>query len=175
MRWIGVLILFNLSISNAQSQEQHHTEFKHHRLAVIIGHTHVPKGFQSSKGTENIIVPSWGFNYDYWINSSWAIGLHVDMEISTYVIEDNSGSNLERERPYIIAIVGSYNPWKGLLLGAGFGKEIETHQNFWVYRFGLEYGIELPHDWDLEPALVWDIKGSLYDSWTIGIGIGKRF
>lgn len=174
---ILLLIFFSKAKLLAQEHNENgaHTKFLHHRASIIIGHTHVPKAFQSSTGSGTIIVPSWGLNYDYWINHKWAIGLHADMEIATYIIEDNTGSHIERERPIIISLVGTYNPWKGLLLAIGFGKEFEPHHNFWVYRFGLEYEIELPHHWDLAPALVFDVKENLYDSWTIGLTVGKRF
>lgn len=176
-----VAILFLLSINASLYAQEHreehsHEAITHHRLALVIGHTHVPKAFQSTTGgTGTIIVPSWGFNYDYWFNPKWAIGLHMDMEIATYIIEDNTGSHLERERPIIVSIVGTYKPWKGLLLGIGFGKEFEPHHDFWVYRFGVEYEIELGHHWDIAPALVFDVKEDFYDSWTIGLGVGRRF
>lgn len=173
---IAFLLSINASLFAQQhEEEQEHEVIKHHMVALVIAHTHIPKGYQSSKGTEILIVPSWGLNYDYWFNTTWAIGLHADMEIATYIIEDDTGTDLERERPIIISIVGSYKPWKGLMFGVGFGKEFEPHHNFWVYRFGVEYGIKLPHHWDIGPALVFDFKENLYDSWTIGLGIGKRF
>jgi len=147
----------------------------HSSRTTLLSHTHVPKGFQSSSGGSTVIVPSWGFNYEYWFNHKFAIGLHSDMEIATYIIEKEDGSELERERPIIAALVGIYAPWKGLELIAGFGKEFETHENFWVYRFGVEYEIEIGDHWDIAPGLVFDIKENLYDSWTIGLGVGKRF
>lgn len=177
--FLVVLFLFSTKaqlFAQDHSETENHGDIVHHRIALMIGHTHVPKAVQSTTGgSGTIIVPSWGLNYDYWFSNAWALGLHMDMEIATYIIEDNTGTALERERPIIISIVGTYKPWKGLMLGVGFGKEFEPHHDFWVYRFGVEYEIEIGHHWDIAPALVFDVKEDLYDSWTIGLGVGKRF
>jgi len=175
MKWMLVFMLFGFFNIQAQEHSEEHLTFKHHRVALVIGHTHVPKAFQSSAGSKEVIVPSWGFNYEYWLNHKWAIGLHSDMEIATYIIEHFDGTELERERPVIVSLVGIYKPWKGLELLTGFGKEFEPNHSFWVYRFGLEYEIEIGNEWDIAPTLVYDIKEDLYDSWTIGLGVGKRF
>lgn len=97
------------------------------------------------------------------------------MEISAYIIEDNNGGQLARTRPIIITIVGIYKPWKGLELVTGFGREFEEHHDFWVYRFGVEYEIEIGNNWDIAPAFVVDIKENLYDSFAIGSSVGKLF
>ncbi len=177
MKWTFILLLpFFFGTLQAQDHDkEENEEFKHNRLALVIGQTHVPKAFQSTKGDEGIIVPSWGLNYEYWFNHKFALGLHSDMEISNYIIEEENGQELERTRPLIVALIGIYNPWKGLELLGGFGREFEEHKKFWVYRFGIEYEIEIGHHWDIAPGLVFDIKEDLYDSWTIGLGVGKRF
>lgn len=178
MKWIWFLLVIAFGTLQAQdnsSEGEQQEAFKHNRLAIVISQTHVPKGFQSSTGNKAIIVPSWGFNYEYWFNHKFAIGLHSDMEVSTYIIEDENGQEIERNRPIIVALVGIYNPWKGLEVLGGFGREFEESHKFWVYRVGVEYEIEIGDSWDIAPGVVFDIKENLYDSWTIGLGVGKRF
>ncbi len=157
-------------------EEDHEMEkMVHHKVSLIISHTHIPKGNSSAQNETFLIVPSWGLNYEYWINHKWAIGMHNDMEISTYVIIDEHGSEIERERPIISTIVGIYKPNKLINLIAGFGREFEANENFWVLRFGIDLEFEMHNGWELAPSLVYDIKETIYDSWTIGLGIGKRF
>lgn len=79
-------------LAQEHSKEGKKEEFKHHNVALVIGHTHIPKAIQSSSSTGGVIVPSWGLNYHYWLNKTWAIGLHTDMEIASYIIEDNTGT-----------------------------------------------------------------------------------
>ena len=97
------------------------------------------------------------------------------MEISTYAIETDDGVTVERTRPLIMSLVGLYKPnhWLGFLLG--FGREFETHENFYVIRAGIELEFEISNNWDLAPGLIYDLKEDIYESWTIGVAIGKRF
>ena len=157
------------------AQEEEDEAFKHHRAAIVLGHTHVPKGIPTVTDGVSTIVPSWGLNYEYWFNRKWALGLHNDMEIATYIIEDANGNKIERSRPIIISLVGVYNIWKGIEIIAGVGYEFEEHHNYRVYRLGVEYEVEIGNDWDLAPAIIFDAKENLYHSWTLGIVIGKRF
>ena len=161
----------------AQEHEEHKTQVKtkHHRVALMISHTHIPKGIPSVKNSGSVIVPSWGLTYNYRFNEKWTIGLHTDMEIATYLIEDADGDQLERSQPIIVTLMGGVNLWKGIELAVGFGREFEEHHDFWVYRIGIEYNIEIGNHWDIAPALIFDIKENLYNSWTIGVVVGKKF
>lgn len=174
IKWL--IWLFFILPFTSFGQDHEGEEFnKHNRVSIVMGHTHIPKGVPSVANGGSIIVPSWGLNYEYWFSQKWALGMHNDMEIATYIIEDNTGGTIERSRPIIVSLLGIYNPWKGLEFLAGFGREFEKHHNFWVYRFGIEYELGIGHHWDIAPALTFDIKENLYDSWTLGLVIGKRF
>ncbi len=168
---LAMLVLMTVSTSVFAQTQDH--DFLHHRLALMIAHTHVP-GAQTGTEGSAVIVPSWALNYEYWLNHQWAVGIHSDMEIATYIIENHESTEIERERPIIISTAGIFKPLHQVLLIAGFGREIEKHQNFWVIRFGVEYEFDLRGGWDLAPALGYDIKESVYDSWTIGLTVGKR-
>lgn len=171
-------LLFGLKAIAQQGEHLQHEdseEFKHHSVSLMIGHTHVPKAVDEHGNTGSLIIPSWGLNYSYFFNKKWAIGWHNDMEIATYVIEQENGGSVERERPLITSIVGLFMPNEHLVIMAGVGREFETHRNFWVYRVGLEYEFEIGHHWGLAPSLFYDAKESFYDSWTLGLMVGKRF
>jgi len=181
-RQFSILYLLFMSLNSyAQTSEENFEDdndtekFVHHKISLVISHTHIPKGNSSAKEETFLIVPSWGLNYEYWINHKWAVGLHNDMEISTYVIVDERGSEIERERPIISTIVGIYKPNKIVNIVAGFGREFEKNKNFWVIRLGIELEFELHNRWELSPGLIYDIKESVYDSWTIGLAVSKRF
>ena len=178
---IGLMMLLSFLIPVAllaqeteHEEKSNHNSEKHHRVSLMISHTHIPKGVPSVESSGAVIVPSWGLTYNYRFNK-WAIGIHTDMEIATYIIEDENGDQLERSRPIIVSLMGGYNIWQGFELAMGFGREFEENHNFWVYRFGIEYNIELGHHWDIAPALMFDVKENLYDSWTLGVVVGKKF
>ena len=141
---IYLIFLIVAIVSSTAFAQDHEPEevFKHNRVSLTFGHTHIPRGSPGVNNSSSLVVPSWGLNYEYWFSRKWALGLHNDTEIATYVVEDNTGSTIERERPVIVSLVGIYNPWKGLEFVAGFGREFETHKSFWVYRAAIEYEIE---------------------------------
>jgi hypothetical protein len=158
-------------IAQGHQSIQHENSFMHHRVALMIAHTHVPGARTGTQGSV-VIVPSWGLNYEYWLNHQWAVGIHSDMEIATYIIESHESTEIERERSIIIGTVGIFKPVHQIALIPSVGREIETHENLWVVRFGIDYEFDLRDDWDLSPSLTYDIKESLYDSWTLGLSVG---
>lgn len=176
LMWSMAMVIMLPLLASGQDHETQdtHEHEKHHRISLMISHTHISKGVPSVENSGAVIVPSWGLTYNYRFNK-WAIGVHTDMEIATYLIEDANGDQLERSRPIIITLMGGYNLWKGIELAMGLGREFEKHHNFWVYRFGIEYNVEIGHHWDIAPALIFDIKENLYDSWTLGVVIGRKF
>jgi hypothetical protein len=173
MVWLSISTNgFTQGLEHEDGNEQN--DFQRHRISLMISHTHIPQGIPHSNERSGIIVPSLGLNYDFWFNHKWAIGSHNDMEISTYLIENEHGAEVERERPFILSIVGIFKPSHHIELLTGIGREFENHHSYWVYRFGVEYEIDLPQHWNLSPSLTFDIKEDIYSSWTWGLVIGKR-
>ena len=85
----GLLIFALPALVLAQENDEHESEeaFKHHRVSITFGHTHVPKGAPAVTNGSSLVVPSWGLNYEYWFTHKWALGLHNDTEIATYVLK----------------------------------------------------------------------------------------
>ncbi|MGV6830000.1 MAG: hypothetical protein ACWA5P_00370, partial [bacterium] len=60
--------------ANAQEYKEHTyrpAEGSGFRIAGVIGHTLV-----NNEGMDNVFVPSWSLDFEYWFNHSWGIGLH---------------------------------------------------------------------------------------------------
>ena len=157
--------------NHTHGMHAHHEKTPHFRAAVFIGHTLIPV-----EGVgENFFIPSWGLDIEYWFNENWAAGLHSDLEIETFVISEGTEEALERVSPLVITLDALYKPWKGLVIQFGPGLEIEREQSFPLMRAGLEYEFELNHHWDIAPTIFYDTRFSEYHTWTIALGIGKRF
>lgn len=178
-----LFFLAGLSCSGLYAQEsehQHegepqHEKFKHHRIAGVLGHTHIPLGSSSDGSNQRLVVPSWGLVYEYWVKPRWAIGFNGDMELMNYVVDIEGEPEVERDTPIIVALLGMYKPYKDLTIGAGPGREFEPHENFWIFRLLVEYDFEMTNNWDVAPGIVYDNKELLFDSWTLELSIGKRF
>lgn len=156
----------------AETAGRPHQAFPHHRVALLIGHTHVPANAEG----KGMLIPSWGLDYEYWFNATWGLGLHTDLELQTFIIEHSGEELLERDYPLVLTVDALYKPWKGLVIQLGPGYEIERNENFYLVRFGLEYEIELGQQhWDVCPSVFYDTRFDAYDTWSIALGVGKRF
>ena len=150
-------------------------EFKHHRLALIIGHGHVFGAEEVNSDKKIATMPTWGLDYQYWINRKFGLGLKSDIEIMDYVVTLEDHTETERNNPLIVSTVFLYNPAKGWNLFTGPGIEFEESHNFFVIRAGVGYEFELPGHWDFAPEIVFDLKDGHIGAFTWGIGVGKRF
>lgn len=104
------------------------------------------------------------------------MGLHNDFIMQSFNIEDKHREPaIKREFPVLSCLVGIYKAGKHWSVFTGPGKEFEKNENFTVVKTGIEYGVELPGDFEVGFGLEYDTKVKGYDSWLAGIGISKKF
>ncbi|HET9432966.1 MAG TPA: hypothetical protein VFO37_04375, partial [Chitinophagaceae bacterium] len=84
----GWAVTFFIFIATSvTSQENTDKEIKEeavkgtHRLSLVLGHSHVSEGIQDNGKKGWKVIPSTGFDYDYWISEHWALGLQNDIMI----------------------------------------------------------------------------------------------
>ena len=142
-------------------------------LALVLGYTYIPQARTEEGMTETEYLPTIGLDIFYYPFERWKLGLVVDLELNKYEV-DFEGQQLPRENALVTGLVAGYEllPRFGLIFGPGI--EFERNKNLFVLRFGIEYAILLGKDWELFPALNYDFKKE-FDTYSLGIGIGKRF
>jgi hypothetical protein len=166
------IIFFILSI-NIFSQEEK-DECKHFRVSPVISHTYIPTA--TSEGTKTIIVPSIGLDLEYWFSKKYGIGLHNDLELFNYEIEKpGKEPSIEREYPVVVTLDGLAKVYEDLVVVLGAGIEFEKNKNLYIVRAGLEYEIEFAENWDLAPTFFYDYRHKEFGTWSVGIGVGRRF
>ena len=178
------LLLFSLSVATGftlaaqhdgpvdlHAADLHEDHYPHWRVAVVLGHTFVP----TAHTPEYTAIPSWGVDLEYWFSEQLGLGLHNDLEIESFIVIGNEGEEIDRVYPVVFTLDALWRPYKGWVLQAGPGVELEKEENYFVVRFGLEYEFELSHHWDLVPTFFYDSRRGAYDTWSIGLGVGKRF
>lgn len=190
MKQIAVLLFTVLLLQNNASYGQEHRNIKdtavsllehdyskNHRITLALGHTRIRRAVEKGESTPGVSLPSWIVDYDYWLNNFWAVGFHGDIILDNFMVEAhlNNEENLilHRSFPVALAPVVLYRPWKNIVLETGLGAELSPEENAALFRFGGEYGIHLPHAWELSCSATYDMKIKNYDSWTIGIGVSK--
>jgi hypothetical protein len=157
----------------AQIAEPEHS-FKHFRASAALYHTYIKT--ESATDKKYLIVPSLGFDLEYWFTEKFGLGSHNDLELISFEVEKEGHTTLERENPMLFTMDALWKPYKGLVLLLGPGVEFEKTENLFVVRGGLEYEFELKSShWDISPTIFYDSRRHAYDTFSFGLGVGKRF
>jgi hypothetical protein len=180
-KFIFIAISIFLFISKGQAQEVEQVKageeaaFKpHHRITLMMANVHIPDIVAHDGGSKQFLLPAWGLDYDYWFAEKWAVGLHNNMVLQEFKVEEGeSGEEVDVSYPLSVSLTGLFMPVRHLTLIAGVGREFEKTENLSLIEFGLEYGFELPDEWELSLNLKYEHKFEAYDSWLFGFGISK--
>jgi hypothetical protein len=170
--FVGCFALIQLMV-RAQSPEESFG-LSHHKFTLVLAHANLSRGINASTGKRQWqSLPAWCLDYDFMPSEKWHIGLHNDIITETYEVEDNENKTIQRTRPISSSIIGTYKFTPHWAFQLGMGGEFAKEQNFVLTRLGLEYGWELPGNFELSGVLNYDIKWNAYDTYVIGIGIAK--
>jgi hypothetical protein len=164
-------ILLWSSCSFAQKEEPFST---HHQVSFLIGHTYVSQGFIDGK-REWLTLPSFALDYNFYFSEKWSIGLHNDMIVENFIVEDVDNQEIERSRPFASVATVGFKPGEHFIFQVGLGGEFAKEENFFLTRVGCEYSLELPKDWEFIANFVYDIKWNAYDSFGLSVGVLKSF
>lgn len=164
---------------NNASREEFH---EHHSLGILISHTQVFQGVQSNGERKWLALPSIGLNYNYKFHPIWAIGLHNDIVIEDFEVEQhlrsgggNDNEILQRSYPLASVLVASYKPGKSFNYMFGAGGEFAHTGTLFLIRIGIEYVLPISKYWEFNLNLVNDLKLNAYNSVSYGVGITKIF
>lgn len=167
-------------IANGQTDEEsfeNETQGKH-SLGLFIAHSYISRGVIDGE-MQWLSAPSFALNYNYRLNDRWSIGLHNDIIIESFIVEDRSSSNeefFERESPISNILVSTYKLTESWGVAAGAGIDWEKNENFTMIRLGTEYGRQLKDEsFEIVFSLNYDILINAYDIINFGIGINKFF
>lgn len=167
------LLLLNFNyLVNAQEHNKHHN-FKHFRISPVLSHTYIPMA--TNEGDKTVIVPSLGLDLEYWFNEKWGFGFHNDLELETFEIMTNNELTIKKEFPVVLTMDALYKFYSNWILVFGTGIEFEKNENLFIVRTGIEYEVEFGNHWDVAPTIFYDYRSQNFGTWSIGIGIGKRF
>jgi len=146
-----------------------------HRVTLVMAYTLLKSDVDES--TNNIlVVPTFGLNYDFFFHQKWGVGFHTDILLQQFKVETHEEEKVfVRENPVALYAVGLFKPIPSLTFNAGYGIELEKHENIQLFRLGVEYGFHLPGNWELGFALEFDSKLNTYNSWVFGAGFSKLF
>ena len=177
---ITALVFFSIfSITHAQQEDQDNEGIhglKRHKIGAFLGNALIHSVHNTQTGNEQyVIAPTFGIDYEYWINHRWAIGTynevaHMDLE----VINEDHEESIKRENALLLSAVAVYEPIRNLGIFAGTGIETDPNHTFWIRYMGLEYSFVRCNNWDVSIAVGY-VNKDAYDAFTFGIVVGRRF
>lgn len=160
---------------------QHNAGPRHwHEASAVISHTHVSQGIGADGTTKWLALPSWALNYNLRLGARWSIGLHADLIVEDFAVEEHfsrsNASTLERSYPLALAVMGGFRPGGGhwsIMLGGG--AEFAHTGNLFLVRLGMERAWHLGDNWELVAMITDDLKFNAYNSWALGLGVVRSF
>lgn len=174
--FIVMLLLGGIALSAQEHKELQAEKWQpYHRISISMLNGHIPSINSGSGAFRNTIVPIWGFDYDYWFHPNWGVGLHNDWTLQQFkVLKEEGGTLVERSRPFSMSLTALYKPTEHLVFTVGAGKEWERSEHLGLVNLGIEYGWELPKDWELSVNGKYEKKISVYTTWMFGLGVSKK-
>ena len=165
--FLGIACVFSIS---AYGQEEETSSY--HRLSLAMSHAHIPSGVKGDS-KKWLALPAFSFDYDYWLNRKWALGLHTDVILENFLVKSSGDKEIERTKPVALAAVAIFKPGEHLSFLFGSGVEIAEEGSLFLIRFGGEYGWEINERWELGLSLMYDAKWDSYDTWVLGLGVSR--
>ena len=164
---LPLLLLFSLVNLAAQQEEP----YQKHILGPSFGFTFIPLGNDAGyTDARGLFAPTVGVDYFYHIHPKWGMGFIGAVELDKYTVTDQE---VERDNAMTLTLVGIYRATKYLDLFLGGGIEVEPHDNYGVFRLGIQYSIEMGENWALVPKLHLDVKGG-YNTWSFAVTVARR-
>jgi len=180
IHFLIAVVFFSFSAS-VQAQDENHKSnnlhlLKRHKLGAFVGNALIHGVHNNITGKEQyVLAPTFGLDYEYWINHKWAIGTynevaHMDLE----VINEDHEESIKRENALLFSAVAVFEPVHNLGIFAGTGIETDPNHTFWIRYMGLEYAFVRCNDWDVSVAAGY-VNKDAYDAFTFGVVVGRRF
>jgi hypothetical protein len=178
--YISAVLLLNLTGFVTAQENQEHKKSSHllkrHKVGAFLGNSLIAEVKNTQTGKEQyVLAPTFGLDYEYWLSRKWAIGTyneiaHTDIEVET----DNHEEYIKRENVMLFSAVAIFEPIHNLAFFAGTGVETDPHHTFWIRYLGIEYTFIRSNDWDVSIS-AGCVNKDLYDAFTFGVVIGRRF
>lgn len=166
------LIILCFLCGFVSAQEKESEEFKPKiRGAIMMANSHVPTATEGGKKVA--IIPTWGFDVDYYFHPRWSLALQGDIKLQSFEVEDGQ-TQLTRTNPLAFTSVLHYHALRHWSFYTGPGYELEKHKNLFLVKVGTEYSFEISENFEIALNLIYENKQEIYDAWTFGIAFNKK-
>lgn len=143
------------AIAGEAESEEAHSEEESRLKHTLAGFAGITRAADENRGTL-------GIEYSYRIHTNWSVGGVVERA------ERDDSSTL------VIAFAHLW-PYKGLFLGAGFGRKDPGDERENTIRASLGYEFELGKGWVIAPNVNLDVIENEENEEVYGVAFGKQF
>lgn len=174
-----IAIIFMFAINPILAQVEHHeqSEFslKRHKVGIFMGNSLIHEVHNTHTGKEQyVLAPTFGLDYEYWISHKWAIGSYNEFTFLNIEVEQDHEEFVKRENVMLFSAVVVYELFPKFSIFAGTGFETDPHHTLWIRYVGAEYAFIRGDNWEVSVSAGF-INKDLYDAFTFGFVIGRRF
>lgn len=172
-------IVFAFASDPIFAQEEHAPELenslKRHKVGLFTGNTIIHGVHNTHTGKEQyVLAPTIGLDYEYWLSHKWAVGTYNEIAFLNIEVEENHEVFVERETGMLFSAVVVYEAFPRFSIFAGTGAEVDPNNTLWIRYLGMEYAFIRNDDWEVSIGAGY-INKDLYDAFTFGFVIGRRF
>ncbi len=177
---LAAIFFYSLAACSQESESHKHTEQAHtardahegskNEVMLYYGSTYF---FRSGFN-----LPTVGLDYSRKVNGFMAVGLILDYEIGSHVIqvsEHDTVGEANREGAILLLPMMSFRVVADLTMFAGYGVEFERSETLGLLRAGIGYKVHFKNPkFMVEPYFAWD-HTTRYDALVYGVSFGIEF
>lgn len=141
------------------------------RGAIMMANSHAPHAIEG--GTNVYVIPTWGFDLDYFFHPRWSVALQGDLLLQSFEVDENN-AKIERSYPFSLSPVIHFHARRHWSFYGGPGYEFERHESLFLIKLGTEYSFEITESFEIALNIFYENKQEIYDSWTFGIAFNKK-
>lgn len=170
-----IFLVFAQIFASAQEENR---KLERNRLTFVMAYGVIPEHSEEDDATSNylFVVPAIGVNYDYLFTPKFGLGLHTDVILQKFEVEElKDDLKVERLFPVTANLIASYRPNSRWAILGGGGIELDKNISYPMFALGADYGIELNESWEVGFSFMFEHRIQAYNSFLLGVGFCKVF
>ncbi len=172
---ICLALFINPTFAQQESHESSEAPLKRHKAGLFLGNSLIHEVHNTQTGKEQyVLAPTFGIDYEYWLSHKWAIGTYNEFAFLNIEVEHENEEFIKRENVVLFSGVVVYEILPRFSVFAGTGFETDANQTLWIRYLGIEYAFIRMDNWEVSVTAGY-VNKHLYDAFTFGVVIGRRF
>lgn len=171
--WLASFAQTNDKHEKTENPEKHE-KLKRNEIAAYMLMTFAPEYNEEGGRIGYAVLPGVGLDYNFWIGHRWGLSLATSFSQFDILVNTNENEIIERDNVFSLSLMGFYEPVESWRIFAGYGREIDSENNFGVVSLTTDYAFEIGHNWAALLLLESHFRTHFFSA-ALGVGFSKRF